>query len=114
MPLRLSSCLPLRCGVAAVVDRAIQPLDVPVQQRGLDILFLVQCGHQQLIEMNRGCRQLQPAQMAQRGIDDGIGAGVEQFQIDVADQPPQIEEALRMAQPDMQHLMRDQADLLLE
>ncbi len=50
--------------------------------------------------------------MRQRAVDDGVGADVEKLQIDVAEQTPQFEEALRMAQRNMHHLMGDQAQLL--
>jgi len=50
--------------------------------------------------------------MRQGAVDDGVGTDIEQAQIDIAEQPPQIERALRMAKRDVQDLMCDQPCLL--
>ena len=49
--------------------------------------------------------------MRKRAVDDGIGADVEQPHVDVAEQPPQFQRALRMAQRDVQDLVGDQSRL---
>ncbi len=91
----------------AIVDGPIELLDVPGEQRGADVLLQPQRQCQQLLEINRRGRQPQPAEMRQRTVDDGVGADVEELAIDVPGQALQIERALRMAQRDVQHLMRD-------
>ena len=67
---------------------------------------------QQLLQAHRARRQLQPAQVAERAVDDGVGADVEELRVDVAQQLLQLALALRVAQRDVQHLVRDPARLL--
>lgn len=52
--------------------------------------------------------------MRERAVHDRIGADVEEPQVHVAEPLPQVEEALRMAQRDVQHLVCDEAGLARE
>jgi hypothetical protein len=98
----------------AIVDRAVELFNVPLEQGFFDALEDAERALQQGLQAHRGLRQLQPAQVIECAVDDGVGAGVEEFQIDVAEQPLQIDIALRVAQRDVQHLVRDEADLFVE
>ena len=111
----LPAALPLlaRCrGGPTVVERTVEPLDVPFEQRLLDRFVDAQRGREQAIEEHRLARQCKPGEMTQGAVDDGVGADVEEFQIDIPDQALQLKKALRMPQGDMQDLVRHKAGLL--
>ena len=97
---------------AAVVDGAVQPLHVPIQQGRRHRPGLAQRLRPQDIELLRIGRQLQPAQVAQRAVDDGVSADVEQPQVGIARQRLQRGKTRHMAQRDVQHRMGHPAGLL--
>jgi len=53
----------------------------------------------------------QPFQVRKCAVDDGVGTDVEKLHVHIAKQSPQIERALRMAERDVENLVRDQSCL---
>lgn len=104
-------CIP---GGLPVVHRLVEALHVPFQQRTLYRMRPAQRAGQQLVELDRALRQLQPLQVVECAVHDGVGAGVEQACVDVAQALLQVMQALRVAQRDMQHLVGHQAGLQRE
>jgi hypothetical protein len=96
----------------AVVDRAVEALHVPLEERAADVLVDRERRDQQRLQRRCALGQPQPREVAERGVDDRVGAGGEELRVDVADPFAQRDEPLRVAQRDVQRLVRDPADLL--
>ncbi len=101
-----------RHGRSPVIDGAVEPLHIPLEQGLLHGHAHLQRLQQELFEPHRGQRQFQPRQVTQGAVDDGIRAAIEELQVDIAQQTAQGHIALPVLQGDMQHLVGDQARLL--
>jgi hypothetical protein len=95
----------------AVIDRAIETFDVPLEQRLFHALLDAQRGEKELIEEDRRAGSSSQLKWLKRAIDDGVGTDIEQLEIDIAQELLEIEETLGMTQCDMQNLMGDQPGL---
>ena len=82
---------------AAVIDGAVQLLDVPLQERCLDGLIDAERTRQQIVEEHRCVRQRDPRQVIECAVDDRVRAEIEEREVDIADQLLQVEETLGMA-----------------
>ena len=98
----------------AVVDGAVEAFDVPGEQRLLRGRTEPQRPGDEVVQVDRPGREAKPGQMAQRAVDDRVGADVEQPQVDVAEQTLQVAATLCVAEGNMQDLVRDEAGLLVE
>ena len=105
---------PARSVAVTIVNGAVQPLDIPLQQLYLNGLSIPKGLAQQRVEVNRLLRQPQPGQMRQRAVDQRVGAGVVQGLVDIAQHAGQLRPPLHVPKSDVQGLVGDPANLLFK